>query len=71
MEETNTKDAQHNDYQEVMNELSMCCRIATRLASLYPEDPKVWTGTVSERLAYIAGLLTGDDEGFKCIIKGD
>lgn len=53
------------EQEELIRGYIECDAIAQRLASRFPEDPKVWIGTTSQRLAYLAGLLTKDMEAFE------
>ena len=63
-------DEQTEDYMQrpkikaLMDAYVECDAIVQRLARGCPEDPKVWIGTVPQRLAYIAGLITGDVDGY-------
>lgn len=45
------------DEWEVCKDFRKCSDVASKLATLYPEDSKSWTGTVSERLAYLVDRL--------------
>jgi hypothetical protein len=46
---------------ELLRDFIKCDAIVNRLASKFPDDHRVWVGSVSERLAYIAGLLTHEE----------
>jgi len=54
---------------ELLRGYIQCDALVNRLASRFPEDPFVWTGTVSERLAYLLILITGNVELFKDMVK--
>lgn len=42
---------------EIYIDFCKCSDVVTRLATLYPNDDKSWTGTVSERLNYLVDKL--------------
>lgn len=39
--------------KEIYEEYCIISNIVTRLASEFPDDPKVWEGSISDRLIYL------------------
>jgi len=44
-------------YEEIYEDFQKCDKICQRLASLFPEETKTWTGTVSERIKFLTDKL--------------
>lgn len=43
--------------REILSELAKTDALVTRLAANFPTEPKAWTGTVSERLAFLLSKM--------------
>lgn len=44
-------------YKEIYKDFQKCADVALKLSSMFLEETKAWTGTISERLEFLTNKL--------------